>query len=362
MTVSRLGGTMKRVSRSWPSRVISAFVFRGTGSPAVAAVARSAALGRSMLVAGVVVLAACSKPAPVAQEAAESAAGPAERAPAVNVMNVRAVGMKFEGPTEVPSGWVTIRLENASGMAHFAVVERLPEGVTVARTQAEVAPPFQRGLDALNAGDPDAANAAFGQLPDWFGQVVFLGGPGLLSGGRTGETTVFLEPGNYMLECYVKTNGVFHSYNPEPGEFGMVHGFTVTEAVGGMPEPESNATLAVSTQGFQITSGDLNPGTNILKVEFADQQAYPNFVGHDVHVARLGDGVDPGKIAAWMDWRQKDGLQTPAPAVFVGGVNDMPAGSTAYLRLELEPGDYAFVAEVPSPDEQGLLLPFSVGP
>jgi hypothetical protein len=43
-------------------------------------------------------------------------------------------------------------------------------------------------------------------------------------------------------------------------------------------------------------------------------------------------------------------------------VNDMPAGSTAYLRLELEPGDYAFVAEVPSPDEQGLLLPFSVGP
>ncbi len=40
----------------------------------------------------------------------------------------------------------------------------------------------------------------------------------------------------------------------------------------------------------------------------------------------------------------------------------MPAGSTAYLKLELEPGDYAFVAEVPSPGEYGLLLPFQVRP
>jgi hypothetical protein len=159
----------------------------------------------------------------------------------------------------------------------------------------------------------------------------------------------------------VKTNGVFHSYNPEPGQFGMVHGFTVTSADGGAPEPEPTATLAVSTLGFEITGGELRPGTNVVKVDFIDQQVYPNFVGHDVHVVQLGVVVDPGAVKAWMDWRQKDGLQTPAPAVFLGGVNDMPAGSTAYLRLELEPGDYAFVAEVPSPGEQGLWLPFSVG-
>jgi len=286
----------------------------------------------------------------------------AAQASRTNVMDVRAVGLRFEGPTEVPSGWVTIRLTNQSGMVHFAVVERLPEGVTVERTQAEVAVPFQRGLDALNAGDADAANAAFGQLPEWFGQVVFLGGPGLVSGGGTAETTVFLEPGNYMLECYVKTNGVFHSYNPEPGQFGMVHGFSVTAVDGGAPEPEANATLAVSARGFELREGELRPGANTVKVEFADQQAYPNFVGHDVHVARLGDGVDTDAVAAWMDWRQKEGLQTPAPATFLGGVNDMPAGSTAYLSLDLEPGDYAFVAEVPSPGDYGLFLPFSVGP
>jgi hypothetical protein len=318
---------------------------------------RGAALALAMLPLW---LAGCGKSA---TEQSETSAAQ-ERSPppvATNLMEVRAVGMQFEGPTEVPSGWVTVRLENVSGMVHFAVVERLPEGITVARTQEEVAPPFQRGLEALVAGDADAANAAFGQLPEWFGQVVFLGGPGLVSGGRSAETTVFLEPGNYMLECYVKTNGVFHSYNPEPGQFGMVHGFTVTPVDGGAPEPEANASLAVSTQGFEMTGGELRPGANVVKVEFVDQQVYPNFVGHDVHVVKLGDGVDPGAVAAWMDWRQKDGLQTPAPAVFVGGVNDMPAGSTAYLRLDLEPGDYAFIAEVPSPEEHGLLMPFSVG-
>ena len=354
---------MKQAARSWSDRVIPTFLARSTGDSGIAAGARGKALRAFMLAACLVALGGCSKPAPVMQDAAQDApaAGPAGPAPAGNLMNVRAVGMKFEGPTEVPSGWVTLRLENASGMIHFAVVERLPEGITVERTQADVAPPFQRGLDALNAGDPDAANAAFGQLPEWFGQVVFLGGPGLVSGGRSAETTVFLEPGNYMLECYVKTDGVFHSYNPEPGQFGMVHGFTVTAADGGAPEPEPTATLSLSTRGLEITAGELRPGTNVVKVDFIDQQVYPNFVGHDVHVVRLGGDVDPDAVKAWMDWRQQDGLQTPAPAVFLGGVNDMPAGSTAYLRLELEPGDYAFVAEVPSPGEHGLWLPFSVG-
>ncbi len=267
-----------------------------------------------MLVTGLMALAACSKPAPAPQEAADAQpAGSAGQVTPGNVMNIRAVGLKFEGPTEVASGWTTIRLENVSGMAHFAVVQRLPDGVTVERMQAEVAPPFQRGMDALNAGDPDAANAAFGELPEWFGQVVYLGGPGLVAGQGVAETTVFLEPGSYMLECYVKTNGIFHSYNPEPGQFGMVHGFAVTEADGGMSEPEANATLAVSTGGFEITDGELRPGANTLRVEFVDQKTYPNFVGHDVHVVQLGAAVDPGKVAGWMDWRQKDGLQTPAP-------------------------------------------------
>jgi hypothetical protein len=312
-----------------------------------------------LVMAAAVWLGACGKPVPGHGDGApaQDASG---ASPAANVLELRAVGMRFEGPDEIPSGWVTVRLNNLSGMAHFAMIERLPEEATVERMHAEVAPAFQRGLEALNAGDADAANAAFGSLPEWYGKVVYFGGPGLVSGGGTAETTLFLEPGRYVVECYVKTNGIFHSYSAESGQLGMLHGLTVTEAASDAKEPVPNVTLAVSSQGFEIVEGKLGRGPNSVKVMFRDQQTYPNFVGHDVHVVRLGEGADVGAIGAWMDWRTADGLQTPAPAVFLGGVNDMPAGSAAYFTLVLAPGEYAFVAEVPSPADYGLLLPFTI--
>jgi hypothetical protein len=38
----------------------------------------------------------------------------------------------------------------------------------------------------------------------------------------------------------------------------------------------------------------------------------------------------------------------------------MPAGSIAYLTVTLDPGRYAWVAEVPRPDEKGMLKVFEV--
>jgi hypothetical protein len=61
-----------------------------------------------------------------------------------------------------------------------------------------------------------------------------------------------------------------------------------------------------------------------------------------------------------MDWRQPGGLQTPAPARFVGGLQEMPAGSTGYFTVELEPGRYAWIAEVAEPQNKGMLLTFTV--
>lgn len=292
-----------------------------------------------------------------------SVSGPASGeagAGAQNLLELRAVGMRFEGPHEVPSGWVTIRFENLSGMVHFALVDRLPPGVDAQKMASAVALPFQQGMDFINAGDAEAAGEAFGRLPDWMSDVVYLGGPGLLSGGQRAEATMFLEPGNYMLECYIKTNGIFHSYNPEPGQLGMVHELRVTDEAGGAAEPDANVTLAVSSEGFEVTAGAFHAGRNTIRAEFRDQKVYPHFLGHDVHVIRVGEDTDLDAVAAWMDWSHPDGFESPAPAVFLGGVNDMPAGTTAYFSVDLEPGEYALVAEVPAPQAHGLLLPFTV--
>ncbi|MDZ7780473.1 MAG: hypothetical protein U5R14_11180 [Gemmatimonadota bacterium] len=276
------------------------------------------------------------------------------------VVDVIARDLTLVAPDSIAPGWTTFRFTNTSPMIHFAVVERMPDGIGLAEQQAEVAPVFQDGLDLLAAGEVDAAMATFGNLPPWFGEIVFMGGPGLTSPGRTSEATVHLEPGRYLLECYVKTDGVFHSYNPEEGADGMVHEFVVAGEASSAPEPEATVQLTVSSEGGLTMQGGLTPGAHTIGVDFEDQVVHENFVGHDVHVVRLDPEADLDRLEAWMDWTRPEGLQSPAPLEFLGGTNEMPAGTTAYFTVSFEPGDYAWIAEVPGASGKGMLVPFAV--
>lgn len=276
-------------------------------------------------------------------------------------MEIVARGLTFEAPDTIPSGWTTLRLKNEAELTHFAVVERLPEGITIADQQRDAAPVFQDAMNLLRAGDTEAAMAKFGDLPPWFNKIVFTGGPGLVAPGHTGETTLYLEPGTYLLECYMKTNGVFHSYNPAPGQYGMVHQLTVTADSAGTPEPSSTATLTLSSANGITMDGTMKAGAQTVAVKFADQKVYPNFVGHDVHLVRLDQDTDLVQLAKWMDWTRPEGLNTPAPVMFMGGAQEMPQGGTEYMHVTLEPGRYAWIAEITDPVANNMLKEFSVG-
>lgn len=276
------------------------------------------------------------------------------------LVQISTTAMNLDAPDEVPSGWLTFEFDNRSPMTHMVVIERLPDGVTIADQQKDVAPVFQRGMDYLTAGEPDSAMAAFGALPPWFGDLVFLGGPGLTAAETKSRATVNLEPGAYILECYVKTAGIFHSYNPDTSAYGMVKAFTVTDEPSGRPEPEAGIQVRLSSErGFEVT-GTPAQGSNTVAVHFVDQRTHENFVGHDIHLVKLEDDTDLDALATWMDWRQPGGLETPAPARFLGGLQEMPAGSTAYLTVQLETGRYAWIAEVAEPQKKGMLVTFEV--
>lgn len=278
------------------------------------------------------------------------------------VVNIVARGLTFEAPDSIPSGWSTFRFTNESEMIHFAILERLPEGITIQDQQEQVAPVFQEGMRLLDAGQADSALAAFGTLPEWFGRVVLAGGPGLTSPGQTSQATVFLEPGTYLIECYVKTAGVFHSYNPNPPAYGMVRQFTVTSTASGEPEPSASIHITLSSERGIEVAGEPQIGLQTVAVHFEDQKVHENFVGHDLQLVRLSAGTDLPVLAAWMDWTRPGGLQTPAPAQFLGGVNEMPTGATAYVTVDLMPGRYAWISEVPNPDQKGMLVEFAVAP
>ena len=276
-----------------------------------------------------------------------------------NVVEMSVIDLMFEAPDEVPSGWTTIRLKNTSGMTHFAILERLPEGIGIEEQQREIASVFQAGMDLLNKGKVDDATEMFGTLPDWFNDVVFTGGVGFIAPWQTAEITVFLEPGTYLLECYVKTVGVFHSFNPVPDLYGMVHEITVTEEASGAPEPEADIELTISSERGIEVEGDIGLGRHTVAVHFEDQVGYDHFLGHDVHLARLTENTNLDALEAWMDWTQPTGLETPAPAEFLGGLHELPAGQTGYFAIDLEPGSYAWIAEVPDPAGKMMLQTFS---
>jgi hypothetical protein len=186
---------------------------------------------------------------------------------------------------------------------------------------------------------------------------VFSGGSGLVSPGQTAVTTLELEPGYYVIECYVKMpNGVFHS------AVGMSSALVVAGEPVPQPAPAADVQMAISSTVGMVFGDVVHPGKNTFSVFFKDQVVHENFVGHDVNLARLDESADLEALEKWMNWADPEGLIAPGPAgvTFLGGVNDMPAGSTGYFTADLTPGRYVLISEVPNTRGKNLLKSFEV--
>ncbi|TBW27121.1 hypothetical protein [Gramella sp. KN1008] len=270
---------------------------------------------------------------------------------------IKSEGMSFTAPEEIQSGWNTFRYENGTSNPHFFVIEKLPAGKTVEDSKAEVVPVFQEGMDLIEAGLDDEALAVFFSLPAWYWEVVLQGGPGLVSPGTAAESTVYMTPGDYVIECYVKTgNGIFHS------TIGMIEGIHVSEETSKIKEPESTLDINISsTSGIQFKS-DIRPGQHVVSVYFEDQVVHEHFLGHDVHLVKLSPEADIDALNAWMNWKDPDQFKTPAPegVEFLGGMQELPAGETGYFTAILKPGTYAFISEVPDPMSKNMFKIFEV--
>jgi hypothetical protein len=274
-----------------------------------------------------------------------------------NIIQVSSNGMSFNAPTTIQSGWTTFLYENNTRHPHFFVLEKLPEGKTVEDSREEIVPVFQEGMDHFNEYNFEAGFAAFAKLPAWFNEIVFTGGPGIIDSGKTAETTVWLEPGDYVIECYIKTpNGTFHA------ALGMMEGLHVEETNNGQREPKSSLDVTISSTGGIQFPNKIRPGMHTFAVTFENQIMHDNFLGHDVHLVKLNQNEDIAELNAWMNWADPAQFKTPAPAgiEFLGGTQELPAGKTAYFSAHLKPGTYAFIAEVPDPLSKGMLKIFNV--
>ncbi|MFD2101727.1 hypothetical protein [Flagellimonas iocasae] len=267
--------------------------------------------------------------------------------------------MEFFSADTLYSGWNTLVYENQSPEVHFVLLDLYPEGKTVMDTKAEVLPPFDEGMKLIMEGDMENAVAAFGKLPEWFQQITFMGGTGFISPQYTAKSTVYLEPGTYVMECYVKMfNGEWHTSH------GMLKEVIVKEESTELQPPTPTVTVEISSIDGIVLRDSIMSGKQVIRTNFLDQKIWEHFVGHDINLVKYEDGASLDSLIQWMNWMNPDGLRTPAPEgfTFLGGMNNLSGGSHGFFEADLSPGNYVLISEVPAVDQKKLMHTFTIEP
>ncbi len=245
------------------------------------------------------------------------------------VVTVRAHDFAFEGPKTVKPGATTFRLINNGKELHHLTLLKLAKGKT-----------FKDFADAMKVPGPP---------PKW---ITGFGGPNPATPGSTAEATLSLEPGEYVMICFV----------PSPGESaphaakGMVRPLTVSEGSERTPMPHGDVTIKLTDYSFGL-SKPLTAGKHVINVE--NDAAQP----HEIVLVKL----KPGKKAMdFMTFVEKDLMKSVPPGMPIGGIGFIDKGHPATFPVNLAAGTYALICFVPDAKdgkthaEHGMLTQFEV--
>lgn len=244
---------------------------------------------------------------------ARESAPPADSAAPPQEVTITASDFAFELPAApIHSGLTTMRLVNQGQEMHHITLVRLTGGKTVEDFMAAVA----------NPGPP----------PEW---MVAMGGPNPAAPGGEATATLVLEPGTYVLTCFIPSpDGVPHIAK------GMSLGMEVQAAdAPAAPLPVGDITLSLMEYSFALSQTP-TAGTHTFTV--TNQGKEP----HEVVLVQLNPGVTIEQAVAWLE----SGEQGPPPVVPVGGVSGMSPGQSQNFTADLAPGNYAMICFVPAPD------------
>jgi hypothetical protein len=231
--------------------------------------------------------------------------GDAQAQPAIVI---RTTDHKFAAPATVRAGFTTIEIVNDGADFHHAQMARLNPGVTTAQALAAL----RKGLEAF--------------VP----LVTLVGGPGLVAPRGRERVSLTLQPGDYLLLCFVETNGVPHVAS------GMVKPLRVTGAVEARPAQVSGGEITLHDFRVEFPKGFDGRGT----YRVVNQGAQP----HEAIFFKLMPGKTVEDVRAFFTQQHPAG---PPPAAPMGGVQAMSHGGVNYYQPQLPAGDYAVVCFVP---------------
>jgi hypothetical protein len=259
--------------------------------------------------------------------------------------------MDFQLPDTILSGWNTFKYINNSPEPHFFIFEKMPNGIGIKNYQNELIPPFIAAFLHFDKGNIDDGLKELKEIPEWFYKVELGGGVGITSPYTTTESTIFLEPGVYVMECYVRMpNGMAHAF------MGMIEELVVKEERNNLETPVTDFKISLSsTEGITFLDS-IKTGEYSIGVNFKDQKQYETMLGHDINLVKLENISLLDTLNSWINAANIKAFRTPVPKglTFLGGVEDLPAGSTGYFNVTLSEGNYVLISEIPNAVQRNM--------
>ena len=169
--------------------------------------------------------------------------------------------------------------------------------------------------------------------PPFFSQSIMPGGAEIGVDGVS-DTVIDLVPGEWIVAGYAMTT--------EPTTM------TVTgEMPATLPEPRANATVTVGDMALELAGERLQRGENIIRIDNTGTQP------HFVTIQQVPHGTTAANIGATLQmWAGQRPTARPvdvADIVHITSSVDQSGGTTMWLSIDLEPGTYAALGEIPDP-------------
>ncbi len=229
---------------------------------------------------------------------------------------IDAADFSYSAPDAISEGWVSVKLTNSGQEPHHVQFLRLNDGVTLGQFE-----------EALKQGEGPA-----------MAMVQQMGGVGAIAPTLSAQAVLHLPAGEYVILCFIPSPGDHVPHHAK----GMIKSLTIQPAKGtAMLEPKAD--LTVHMQDFAYDLPDTLPaGPLTIQVVNNGPEA------HEFNIMRLADGKTADDVLQYLG--APDG---PPPFTPVGGMNGLDKGLSGYAEIDLMPGNYVAICNIPSPAAEG---------
>lgn len=252
---------------------------------------------------------------PATSPATSSSAGASSAGNTLEVVAVDKPSMAYRITGSPRAGLVTVTFDNQGDYAHEMTLVKFKPGATLAQVKAALASP-----------DGEQAAAAYVENPEQE-----ITGPEIIGPHRSETVTAHLDAGHYVVVCFLpSTSGKSHA------QMGMIGEVTVAKSTSDPTPPANMGTIELTDTGIDLVPTFPSGGTFAV----TNSGSKP----HDFALAQLDDSPLEDFFRCVTASFSGAGSLAQCSGTLAGGVGTLQPGQTAYLTVQLEPGDYGYVS------------------